>query len=106
MNKIKFNFAVFYQKITLNHIKGANMLQNDTYNEILKNLRGKYHKQAITLHELADELGVSIHTLRLSIKNGKNVPNYKILGGGETRKRIIFAIHDVAKFLANTQQVL
>ncbi|WP_170018788.1 hypothetical protein [Campylobacter sp. RM16190] len=82
------------------------MLQNDTYNEIVKNLRAKYKKQALNMCELADELGVSVHTLRLSLKMGKNMPNYKILGSGEKRKKVIFALHDVAKFLANTEQVL
>lgn len=82
------------------------MLQNDTYNEILKNLRSKYKKQALNTFELADELGISINTLRLSIRVGKNIPNYRILGGGEKRKKIVFALNDVARFLANTEQVL
>ena len=81
------------------------MLQKDTYDEILKNLRGKYKKQTVSLFELADELGVSAWTIRAGVKNGKGVPNFKIVGGGVMRKRVLFAIHDVAKFLANTQEV-
>jgi len=77
----------------------------DTYNEILKELRKKYKKQALTIQETAQEIGTSTGTLRSGIKVGQNVPQFKSIGLGTVRKKYIFPIHNVAKFLADTQQV-
>ncbi len=80
-------------------------MQETTYKEVLKELKATYKKQALSIQETADVIGVNISTLRQGIKQGKNVPDYRCMGGGEKRKRVIFPIYEVAKFLANTQQV-
>ncbi len=77
----------------------------DTYNEVIKSLRAKYKKQALSAQEVADEIGVSAHTVRAGVKAGLNVPAFRVVGGGVKRKTVIFTLHDVAKYLANTQQV-
>jgi response regulator of citrate/malate metabolism len=80
------------------------MLQ-DTYNEILKELKSKYKKQTLTIQEVAKEMSISTGSLRNGMKKGINVPNYKEVGHGEQRKKVIFPIHEVAKYLANLVQV-
>ena len=77
----------------------------DTYNEVLKDLKAKYKKQALTIQEVAKELSISTGSLRNGIRLGKNVPNYKNVGHGEKRSKVIFPIHEVAKYLSNLQQV-
>jgi hypothetical protein len=77
----------------------------DTYNEVLKDLKAKYKKQALTIQEVAKELSISTGSLRNGMKLGRNVPNYKNVGHGETRSKVIFPIHEVAKYLSNLQQV-
>ena len=77
----------------------------DTYNEVLKDLRAKYKKQALTIQEVAKELSISTGSLRNGVRLGKNVPNYKNVGHGEQRSKVVFPIHEVAKYLSNLQQV-
>jgi len=77
----------------------------DTYKEIREDLRKQYKKQALSLQETAKELSVSVGTLRNSMKNNQNVPEYRIMGGGSIRQKVVFPIHNVAKFLADTQKV-
>lgn len=78
---------------------------NDIYQEVMKNLRSKYKKQTLSIQETAHEMGVSTSTLRGGIREGKQVPDYKIIGYGEIRKKVVFPIHSVAKFLSDTQRV-
>lgn len=77
----------------------------DTYQEVLKNLRSKYKKQALTIQETASELSVSLSSLRMSVREGRNIPSYRVVGTGTQRRKVIFPIHNVAKFLSDTQQV-
>jgi hypothetical protein len=77
----------------------------DTYNEVMKDLKARYKKQALTIQEVAKELSISTGSLRNGIKIGKNVPNYKNVGHGEQRIKVVFPIHEVAKYLSNLQQV-
>lgn len=77
----------------------------DTYKEIREDLRKTYKKQALTPTETAKEMGISIGTLRNGMKNNINVPQFRTVGGGTIRQKVVFPIHDVAKFLATTQQV-
>lgn len=80
-------------------------MQQDTFIEISKELKAKYKKQTLTLHEVAKELSMSSDSLRAGIRQGINVPNYRVIGTGEQRKKVIFPINEVAKFLANLVQV-
>jgi len=80
-------------------------MAKDTYNEVLSNLRSKYKKQALTPQETATELSISSASLRRGVREGKNIPEYRNVGTGEIRRKIVFPIHSVAKFLANTEQV-
>ncbi len=80
-------------------------MQQDAYNEIYKELKAKYKKQALTIQEVAKELSISTGSLRNGIRLGKNVPNYKNVGHGEQRSKVVFPIHEVAKYLSNLQQV-
>lgn len=75
------------------------------YEVFVKDLKKQYKKTALNIQELADELGVSVNTVRLGIKQGKGMPRYKKIGGGKERQRVIFPIIEVAKFLANTEEV-
>ena len=75
------------------------------YELILKDLKKQYKKTALSIKEVAQELGVSINTIRLGIKNGKGIPKYRKVGGGKMRHRVIFPIVEVARFLANTEEV-
>ncbi len=77
----------------------------DTYNEVIASLKKKYKKQTLTIEEVAQELSISIYSMRLSVKKGVNIPPYTQVGTGTQRKKIVFPINGVAKFLANTQQV-
>ena len=80
-------------------------MQQDAYNEIYKELKAKYKKQALTIQEVSKELSISTGSLRNGIRLGKNVPNYKNVGHGEQRSKVVFPIHEVAKYLSNLQQV-
>ena len=80
-------------------------MQQDAYNDIYKELKAKYKKQALTIQEVSKELSISTGSLRNGIRLGKNVPNYKNVGHGEQRAKVIFPIHEVAKYLSNLQQV-
>ena len=80
-------------------------MQQDAYNEIYKELKAKYKKQALTIQEVAKELSISTGSLRNGMRLGKNVPNYKNVGHGEQRSKVVFPIHEVAKYLSNLQQV-
>ena len=80
-------------------------MQQDAYNEIYKELKAKYKKQALTIQEVAKELSISTGSLRNGVRLGKNVPNYKNVGHGEQRSKVVFPIHEVAKYLSNLQQV-
>lgn len=80
-------------------------MNNDTYIEISKDLKARYKKQALTIQETAKEMSVSTGALRLGMKLGRNIPNYKNVGHGEQRMKVIFPIHEVAKYLSNLQQV-
>lgn len=80
-------------------------MQQDAYNEIYKELKAKYKKQALTIQEVAKEMSISTGSLRNGIRLGKNVPNYKNVGHGEQRSKVVFPIHEVAKYLSNLQQV-
>jgi len=75
------------------------------YQEELKALLDKYSKRTLTISELAIELGQSIHTIRRGIKNGKGIPPFRKVGGGETRQTVVFPITDVARFLTQTEKV-
>ena len=77
----------------------------DIYKEVMTDLRKKYKRQALTLQETASELGISVGTLRNGIKENKNIPPYRIVGGGVKRKKYAFAIHSVARFLSTAQIV-
>lgn len=80
-------------------------MQQDAYNDIYKDLRAKYKKQALTIQEVSKELSISTGSLRNGIRLGKNVPNYKNVGHGKKRSKVIFPIHEVTKYLSNLQQV-
>jgi response regulator of citrate/malate metabolism len=80
-------------------------MSRDTYEEIIKVLRKKYDKQALTVEETANEIGVSTNTLRSGIKANQNVPQYKQIGLGTQRKKYVFPIHNVAVYLSDTQKV-
>ena len=54
---------------------------------------------------MAKELSISTGSLRNGIRLGKNVPNYKNVGHGEQRSKVVSPIHEVAKYLSNLQQV-
>ncbi len=79
-------------------------MAQDTYKVVLKDLKEKYQKQALTTKEVSKELGINEGTFRNCIREGKNVPEFRLIGVGERNKRAIFPIHSVAKFLANTEQ--
>lgn len=81
------------------------MVNNDTYNEIHKDLKAKYKKQVLNIQEVAKEMGISASSLRNGIKLGQNIPSYRKVGHGEQRIKVIFPIHEVAKYLSNLQQV-
>lgn len=74
-------------------------------NAICKDLRAKYNKSALTQKELGKELGISQTSLTFLIKEGVNIPKYKVLGLGKIRTKKVFPIVEVAKFLANTEKV-
>ena len=76
-----------------------------TYERILQDLKKQYGKSALNLKELAKELGVSVNTVRLGIRQGKGMPKYKKIGGGKERQTVVFPLLEVAKFLANTEEV-
>ena len=80
-------------------------MQQDAYNEIYKELKAKYKKQALTIQEVAKELSISTGSLRNGIRLGKNVPNYKNVGHGVQSSKVVFPIHAVTKYLSNLQQV-
>lgn len=75
------------------------------YEQFATDLKKKYKKTALTTKEVANELGLSVNTIRFGMKAGKGIPKYKKVGGGVSRQRVIFPIIDVAKFLANTEEV-
>jgi len=75
------------------------------YEEFRQDLKKQYKKTALTIQEVASELGLSVNSIRLGIKAGKGIPNYKKVGGGVKRQRVVFPIIDVAKFLADTEKV-
>jgi len=77
----------------------------NNYDQLVKDLKNKYGKSALTLKELASELGVSINTIRLGIRGGRGIPKYRKIGGGQERQTVIFPIVEVARFLANTEEV-
>lgn len=78
---------------------------NDTYSEIHKDLKSKYKKQVLSIQEVAKEIGISTSSLRNGIKLGQNIPSYRKVGHGTERIKVIFPIHEVAKYLANLQQI-
>lgn len=80
-------------------------MSQDTYKEIREDLRKTYKKQALTIQETAKEIGISVGTLRNSMKNNINIPEYRVMGGGTIRQKVVFPIHNIAKFLSSTQQV-
>lgn len=80
-------------------------MAKDIYDEIHTDLRKKYDKQALNVAETAKEIGVSVETLRTGIKLKQNVPAHKQIGQGQERKKYIFPIHSVAKYLSDTQMV-
>ncbi len=80
-------------------------MAQDTFNDILKDLKKKYQKQTLTISETAKECGVSSTTFRQGLKLGIGIPQFKRLGMGTIRRKVVFPIHEVAKFLSDTQQV-
>jgi AraC-like DNA-binding protein len=80
-------------------------MAQDTHLDILQDLKKKYKKQTLSVIQTAKEIGVSSTTLRQGIKMGIGVPLFKNVGMGTMRKKIVFPIHEVAKFLSDTQQV-
>jgi len=80
-------------------------MAQDTKIAIEEDLKKRYKKQALSVNEVAKELGVSSTTVRTGVKTGLGVPQFRRVGGGTQRKKTIFPIHEVAKFLADTQQV-
>ena len=80
-------------------------MTQDTYKEIREDLRKTYKKQALTIQETAKEIGISVGTLRNSLKTGLNIPDYRLMGGGSIRQKVVFPIHNIAKFLADTQKI-
>lgn len=68
-------------------------------------LKKKYKKLALSINELAQEIGVSHSTIRGNVKKGLGIPEYRRVGGGTQRKKIVFPINEVAKWLSDTQQV-
>lgn len=75
------------------------------YEQTLKDLKKQYGKSALNLKELASELGVSVNTVRLGIRQGKGMPKYKKIGGGTTRQTVVFPLLEVARFLTNTEEI-
>ncbi len=80
-------------------------MAQDTFNDIITDLRKKYKKQTLTVIETAKEIGISSTSLRQGITVGIGVPQFKKVGMDEKRRKVVFPIHEVAKFLANTQQI-
>jgi len=75
------------------------------YEQLTKDLKKQYKKTALTIQEVAHEMGLSVNSIRLGIKAGKGIPPYKKVGSGSERQRVIFPIIDVAKFLSDTEKV-
>lgn len=75
-----------------------------TIETIKSDLYTRYNKSALSKKELAEELGLGLSTVSLRIKEGYGLPNY-IKNGDKSASRIIFPLHDVAEFLANTTKV-
>lgn len=80
-------------------------MAKDTQTDILQDLKKKYKKQALSIQEVANELGVSIGTMRVGIKAGVGIPPYKNIGMGTSRKKYAFPIYEFAKFLSDTQLI-
>jgi len=78
-------------------------MAQDTQKVILDDLKEKYKKQALTVNEVAEELGVSHATIHHGVKNGTGVPAFKQVGIGLRRKKYVFPLNEVARFLSNTQ---
>ena len=72
---------------------------------LAKELRAKYHKQALSIAELAREIGVSYGTIYGGIRTGASIPPYKAIGHGKKRQKIIFLIDDIATFYGNTTKI-
>ena len=77
----------------------------NNYDQLVKDLKKQYGKSALNLKELASELGVSINTIRLGIRKGRGIPKYRKVGAGQQRQTVMFPILEVARFLANTEEV-
>ncbi len=80
----------------------GNHKMNDAIKEIYQTLMSKYNKSAISKQELADELGISIHTINYYITKGINLPNYKKLQGSGNGGKVMFPLNEVAKYLSQT----
>lgn len=80
-------------------------MAQDTYNTIVSDLKSKYKKQTLSVEEVAKEIGVSSTTIRTSIKEGVGIPSFRQVGNGKLRKKYVFPVNEVAKFLADTQRV-
>jgi len=80
-------------------------MAQDTQNVILEDLKKRYKKQTLSVIETAKEIGVSSTTLRQGIKNGVGTPAYRKIGMGMKRNKFVFPLNEVAKYLANTQQM-
>ena len=78
---------------------------NEAEKEIYQSLKIKYNKSALSKRELADELGCAQSTINYYISKGINLPNYKKLQGCGNGGKVIFPLHEIATFLANTVKV-
>jgi len=80
-------------------------MAQDTQKVILDDLKSKYKKLTLTVDETSKELGVSSATIRTGIANGIGVPAFKQIGIGLKRKKYVFPLNEIARFLSDTQKM-
>ena len=80
-------------------------MAQDTQKVILDDLKSKYKKLTLTVDEVAKELGVSKATIHHGVKSGIGVPAFKQVGIGLKRKKYVFPLNEIARFLSDTQKM-
>ena len=82
------------------------MNEMNTYfsKQIHEDLRKKYNKSTLTKQELANELGMSVSSIKTYIGKGEGIPEY-VKGGTAKNGKVLFPVVNVVDYLSNTYKV-